>query len=104
MKKRLSETLRRNKKPLLWGISMAAIVVLFLGGSFLSLVHNKKEKYKLTQTIKQLDKDYVRLKELKEKLENEDPELFEQIARTEYNLVKPGEAEFRFTQKQKGKL
>jgi len=99
MKHELLETLHRNKRPLLWGISLTTVVVLFLGGSFLSLAHNKKEKYKLSQYTKQLDKEFVRLTQLKEKLENEDPELFEQLARTEYHLVKPGEIEFRFTQK-----
>jgi len=99
MKHKLLETLHRNKKPLLWGLALTAVVVLFLGGSFLSLAHNKKEKYKLTQYEKQLDAEFVRLSQLKEKLENEDPELFEQLARTEYHLVKPGEVEFRFAKK-----
>ena len=95
----LLDTLRRNKKPLLWGVFLTAVVMLFLGGSFLSLAHNKKEKYKLSQYTKKLDNDFVRLTQLKEKLEKEDPELIEQIARTEYHLVKPGEIEFRFTEK-----
>ncbi len=95
----LTETLRRNKKPLLWGIFLTAVVILFLGGSFVSLIHNKIEKYKLSERTKQLDKDFDRLTQLKEKLEQEDPQLIEQIARTEYHLVKPGEIEFRFTRK-----
>ena len=95
----LTEALRRNKKPLLWGLALAAVVVLFLGGSFLSLAHNKVEKRKLSLRSKQLDKEFERLTQLKEKLEKEDPSLIEQIARTEYHLVKPGEIEFRFTEK-----
>lgn len=95
----LTETLKRNKKPLLWGILLAAVVILFLGGSFLSLVHNKMEKHKLTERNEQLDKEFEHLTQLKDKLEKEDPALIEQIARTEYHLVKPGEIEFRFSKK-----
>lgn len=95
----LTDILRRNKKPLLWGVFLTTVVMLFLGGSFLSLLHNKMEKYKLSERTKQLDKDFERLTQLKEKLEQQDPELIEQIARTEYHLVKPGEVEFRFTRK-----
>ena len=99
MTQELTDTLRRNKKLLLWGLALTTVVVLCFGGSFLSLVHNKVEKTKLTKRSKQLDQDYERLTQLKEKLEQEDPELIEQIARTEYNLVKPGEVEFRFNTK-----
>lgn len=99
MTQELTDTLRRNKKLLLWGLALTTVVVLCFGGSFLSLVHNKVEKTKLTKQSKQLDQDYERLTQLKEKLEQEDPELIEQIARTEYNLVKPGEVEFRFNTK-----
>ena len=75
------------------------MVVLFLGGSFLSLAHNKMEKRKLIQRSQQLDKEFECLTQLKEKLEKEDRALIEQIARTEYHLAKPGEIEFRFTRK-----
>ena len=57
------------------------------------------EKHKLIQRSKQLDKEFEHLTQLKEKLEKQDPALIEQIARTEYHLVKPGEIEFRFTKK-----
>ena len=99
MTQELTDTLRRNKKLLLWGLTLTAVVVLSFGGSFISLAHNKIEKTKLTNRSKQLDQDYEHLIWLKEKLEQEDPELIEQIARTQYNLVKPGEIEFRFNTK-----
>lgn len=99
MTRELTDTLRRNKKPLLWGLALTAVVGLFFGGSFVSLVHNKIEKRKLLLRTKQLDSELEKLTQLKEKLEKEDPALIEQIARTEYHFVKPGEIEFRFTRK-----
>ena len=99
MTQELTDALRRNQKLLLWGLTLTAVVVLCLGGSFLSLAHNKIEKTKLSKRTKQLDLEYERLSQLKEKLEQQDPELIEQIARTQYHLVKPGEIEFRFTTK-----
>lgn len=97
MTENLAEALRRNKKPLLWGITLTAVVLLFLGGSFLSLAHNKLEKLKLSKRSVKLDQEYKQLSQLKEQLEAEDLKLIEKIARTEYHLVKPGEVEFRFT-------
>ena len=67
MTRQLTDTLRRNKKPLLWGLALLAVVMLFLGSSFLSLAHNKKEKYKLSKRSVQLDKEFEQLTELKEK-------------------------------------
>ena len=57
------------------------------------------EKNKLMRRSKQLDVEFEKLQQLKTKLEQEDPELIEQLARTQYHLVKPGEVEFRFTEK-----
>ncbi len=99
MTQELKQTFLRNKKLLLWGLALTGIVVLFLGGSFLSLAHNKMEKNKLMRRSKQLDVEFEKLQQLKTKLEQEDPELIEQLARTQYHLVKPGEVEFRFTEK-----
>ena len=99
MTQELTQTLLRNKKPLLWGLALAAVVALFLGGSFISLVHNKIEKDKLTRKTKQLDVQYEQLLQKKEKLEAQDPQLLEEIARTQYHLAKPEEIEFRFEEK-----
>lgn len=99
MTQKITRTLLRNKKILLWGLSLTAGMFVFLGGSFVSLAHNKLEKRKLTQRSKQLDVKYEQLTKLKTQLEQEDPVLIEKIARTEYHLVKPGEIEYRFNRK-----
>ncbi len=99
MMQKLTEVLL--KKPLLLALGVAAVVILFLGGSFVSLVHNKLELHKLTRQSAQLDKEHEKLLAQKELLENEDPKYLERIARTQYHLVKPGETEFRFKVKAK---
>lgn len=87
------------KKSLLLTLGSAAVVVFLLGGSFLSLVHNKLELRKLTRQSAALDKEYEKLLDQKDLLEKEDPAYLERIARTEYHLVKPNETEFRFRTK-----
>lgn len=99
MTQELADVLIKNKKPLLLALAAAAVVALFLGGSFLSLVHNKLELRKLTLQSAQLDKEHEKLLAQKDLLEKEDPAYLERIARTEYHLVKPGETEFRFKTK-----
>ena len=99
MTQHVTNTLFRNKKPLLWGLALTAVAALFLGGSFISLVHNKLEKNKLTRRSKELDVQYEQLVQKQEKLEAQDLQLLEHIARTQYHLAKPNEIEFRFTGK-----
>ncbi|MBR4592381.1 MAG: septum formation initiator family protein [Elusimicrobiaceae bacterium] len=95
----LIHTLLKNKKPLLAGILLLAIVVLFLGSNLMSLAHNKMEKHKLLRKNVQLDEEYQVLLHTKELLEAQDPQLLEKIARTQYGLAQPGEVEFRFQNK-----
>ncbi len=69
------------------------LVVIFAGYKFYlnqrEIVYIKREIARLEQ---ELDKEEVREKELKEKLENiNDPEYIEEVARKELGLVKPGE-------------
>lgn len=99
MTQELAEVLIKNRKPLLLALGAAAVVTLLLGGSFLSLVHNKLELRKLTRQSARLDKEHEQLLAQKDLLEKEDPAYLERIARTEYHLVKPGETEFRFQPK-----
>lgn len=89
------------KKPLLLTLSAAAVVILFLGGSFINLVHNKLELRKLTRQSVQLDAEHEKLLIQKELLEKEDKKFLEKIARTQYHLIKAGETEFRFQAKTK---
>lgn len=77
-------------------LTAAAVVILFLGGSFVSLAHNKLELRKLTRRSERLDKEHEKLLAKKDLLEKEDPAYLEHIARTQYHLAKPGETEFRF--------
>lgn len=79
---------------------IAAIVIsaaaVFLGGSIFNLVHNKLELRRLTKKSAQLDQQYQKLLTEKKLLEEKDPKYMETLARTRYNMVKPGEIEFRF--------
>jgi len=72
------------------------VLAIFFGQSILNLGHNKKEKYSLKKQSAQLDSEYAQLTDTLEKLKQQDPALLEQIARTQYNLAKPNEIEFRF--------
>lgn len=97
--KTMIRTLLKNKKPLLWGIALLAAGVLLLGGNLISLVHNKIELRRLHRHNIQLDREYENFLQTKKRLEEEDPALLEQLARTQYNLAKPDEIEFRFEPK-----
>lgn len=96
MTQELKEALLRNKKPLLLAIGTAAVVIFFLGSSFLSLVHNKLEMRKLTKQSAELDAQYEELTAKMNRLKKQDLAYIEEIARTQYNMVKPGEIQFRF--------
>jgi len=86
-----------RQKLLLWGSLGILLAVLWLGGGFLNLAHNKLEIYRLTKKREQLDTQYQELLHTKKRLEEKDPQYIEELARLRYNLVKPGEIEFRFT-------
>ncbi len=95
----LINTLIRNRKPLLVGLGILAVVALWLGNSVVNLVHNKKETNRLRHQDAALDEEYTALMNTKERLEVQDPALIEEIARLEYDLAAPNEVEFRFTDK-----
>lgn len=92
-KKKLSP----RQKLLLWGSLWALLAVLWLGGGLFNLAHNKLEIYRLTKKRDHLDVQYQELLDTKKRLEDKDPQYVEELARLRYNLVKPGETEFRFT-------
>ena len=69
---------------------------IFLGGSIFNLVHNKLELRRLTKKSAQLDQQYQKLLAEKKLLEEKNLKYMETLARTRYNMVKPGEIEFRF--------
>ncbi len=94
----LTDILLRNKKPLLWAAGLIAVVVFFLGSSFLSLVHNKLEMRKLAKQSAALDQQHQELLRKLELLKKQDTAYLEEIARTQYNMVKPGEIQFRIPQ------
>ena len=97
--KEVINTLIKNRKPLLVGVGLLAVVALWLGSSIVSLVHNKRETSRLAHQSTALDAEHETLLRTKELLEQQDPALVEKIARTEYDLAKPNEIEFRFTDK-----
>lgn len=86
----------KNKKPLLWAVGLTAVVLAVLGGSILSLIHNKIELKKLSRQTVQLDEEYTRLQTTLELLKKEDTSYIEYLARTRYHMTKPGEIQFRF--------
>ena len=56
----------------------------------------RAEMKRLTAQIGELETDLAALEELKQKLDAEDPELTERLAREKFRLGKPGETIFRF--------
>ena len=85
----------KQKFLIITAVGIAALGI-FLGGSILNLVHNKLELRRLTKKSAQLDAEYQQLLSEKKLLEGKDPKYMETLARTRYNMVKPGEIEFRF--------
>jgi len=64
---------------------------------FRNLLHNYMELRALKQQENRLDGDYEKLQQEKARLLNDKDDYLERIARSELNLTKPGEVEFRFT-------
>ncbi len=95
----LRRFIQKNKKPLLGAVVLLAVIFAFLGGSILSLFHNKSELKKLNRQTVQLDEEYQRLSQKLNLLKKEDPQYLEHLARTRYHMTKPGEMEFRFQTK-----
>lgn len=86
----------KQKLLIVTAVAIAAFCI-FLGSSIFSLVHNKLELRRLTKKSAQLDVQYQKLLTEKKLLEEKNPKYMETLARTRYNMVKPGEIEFRFT-------
>lgn len=89
--------LTSRQKLLIWGSLGILLAILWLGGGLVNLAHNKLEIYRLTKKRERLDVQYQELLNTKKLLEDKDPQYMEELARLRYNLVKPGEIEFRFT-------
>lgn len=85
----------KQKFLIITAVGLAAFGI-FLGGSIFNWVHNKLELRRLTKKSAQLDTQYQQLLAEKKLLEEKDPKYMEILARTRYNMVKPGEIEFRF--------
>lgn len=96
MPRKIKSKIIQNKKPLLWLVVTITVVVIFLGSSIISLIHNKREMYKLNAQIISLEKEYEHLQKQMDLLQKQDPELIEKTARVQYHLIKPNEIEFRF--------
>ncbi len=95
----LLDTIQRNKKPLLIIIGVIAVVVWFLGNSFVNLIHNKMELNRLTKLSEQLDQKYEELKSEQKLLQEQNPAHIERLARIKYHMSAAGEREFRFKNK-----
>ena len=92
----------KNLSPrmkMVWAsVAIVLVVLAVLGKSFYSLAHNKKETYRLQARESFLDKDYERLETELSKLREQEPATMERIARTQYNMVKKDEIQFRFAE------
>ena len=88
-----------TKQRLLITIALIGLLcILWLGGSIFNLIHNKLEVRRLTKKRNLLDAQYQELLDEKKLLEEKDAAYLELLARTRYNMVKPGEIEFRLKQ------
>ena len=85
-----------RQRILLISAIVLLVFVLPIFGSILSLWHNKSELRRLTRKREQLDAKYEQLLAEKKRLESQEPAYMEMLARTQYNMVKPGEIEYRF--------
>lgn len=84
-----------KKKFLMWSLVGVVLMCAFLWNNIHSLFHNTMELRRLQKKSIALDKEYEELLKIKSKLVNEDLSYIEEIARTQYNLAKPDEIEFR---------
>jgi len=86
------------RQKLLCTCALAVLIAaLWLGGGIFNLAHNKLEVHRLTKKRDKLDAQYQQLLIEKKLLQAKDPLYMETLARMRYNLVKPGEIEFRFS-------
>jgi cell division protein FtsB len=92
----------KNLSPrmkMIWAsVAIVLVVLAVLGKSFYSLAHNKQETYRLQARESFLDQDYERLETELSNLREQDPATMERIARTQYNMVKKDEIQFRFAE------
>ncbi len=94
--KDLKTLIVRNRKLLTIAALAVVAVCLFLGDTFISLIHNKIELKNLSRQTIQLDQQYEQLQKKLSLLKKQDPVYLERVARVEYHMSKPGETEFRF--------
>ena len=92
----MRKKLTTKQKMLFSIVGIILFAASLLGSSIYSLIHNKLEMRRLQKRQIQLDKQYEELQVRLKELEQQDPAYLERLARTQYNMVKPGEIEFRF--------
>lgn len=85
-----------KQKFLFTVLAVILFCVGWLGRSLWSLGHNKLEMNRLQKKRVLLDKQYESLQDTFQKLQAQDPSTLEHLARTEYNMAKEGELQFRF--------
>ena len=90
------DKLTPKQKMLLSAVAIILLCVFVLGSSIVSLLHNKLEMRRLAQRQRTLEKQYEVLQVRLQELQQQDPQVLETLARSEYHMVKPGEIEFRF--------
>ena len=88
-----------DKKAIAKATAFALITagcVYLLKPGFAEYAEQRAEMKRLTAQIGKLETERDALGEQKQKLEAEDPELTERLAREKFRLGKPGETIFRF--------
>ncbi len=86
-------------KTIVKAVSFALIVagcVYLLRPGIAEYAEQSEEMNRLDAQIESLETERVALEERRQKLEDEDPELTERLAREKFRLGKPGETIFRF--------
>lgn len=79
---------------------IVACCAYILRPGFIKYAERRGEVNRLEAEIEQLGAERAGLEEHMQKLEQEDPELIERLAREKLHLSKPGETVFRFKNKE----
>lgn len=96
-----SPSLLQRHKLLLTALLVLGVICIFLGNTFINLIHNKLEYKRLQKRSEQLNKEYEDLQAKLDLLQKKDPAFVEHLARVQYHMSAPGEIEYRFDPKAK---
>jgi cell division protein FtsB len=90
--------MKKHGKYIVLAVLILSVIFLITRKDLRVLILNKMEVNKLHQENIRLDKEYEDLTKEHKKIQESD-EYLEEVARTELNMTKPGELEYRFESK-----